>query len=240
MRFDDPEYVREQYATEDGLAARASLYLYTGGGTDARDVVVSELRRIAPQRVLEVGCGWGELAERIEREIGCGIVALDLSPRMVELARERGVDAQVGDVQELPFEEGEFDAVVAAWMLYHVPDLERGLAEIARVVRPGGAFVAVTNGTRDFEELWQLVGRDTSDRQLTFRAENAEEHLRRYFSSVERHDIVTPVTFKDSETIRRYVGSSALDRQHVHRVPELDRPFIATKIVAVFVGEKAP
>ena len=82
MRFDDPQYVREQYATEAGLAARASLYLY-GGGTDARDVVVEELERLEPRRVLEVGCGWGELAERIEREVGCDVVALDLSPRMV-------------------------------------------------------------------------------------------------------------------------------------------------------------
>ena len=45
---------------------------------------------------------------------------------MVELARARGVDARVGDVQELPFADGAFDCVVAAWMLYHVPDLDRG------------------------------------------------------------------------------------------------------------------
>ena len=45
---------------------------------------------------------------------------------MVELARARGVDARVGDVQALPFEDESFDAALAAWMLYHVPDVERG------------------------------------------------------------------------------------------------------------------
>ena len=62
---------------------------------------------------------------------------VDVSPRMVELARARGVDARVGDVQELPFDDGSFDCAVAAWMLFHVPDLDRGLAELARVLRPG-------------------------------------------------------------------------------------------------------
>ena len=230
MRFDDPEYVREQYATEEGLAARASLYLYTGTGTDARDVVLNELRVARPRRVLEVGAGWGELE--------CDVVALDLSPRMVELTRERGIDALEGDVQDLPLADGAFDAVVAAWMLYHVPDLDRGLAEIARVMRPGGVFVAVTNGANDFAELWELVGRDVSSRMLSFRAETGEEHLRRHFDAVKRHDLVTPVSFADSDTMRRYIGSSSLGREYVDRVPQLESPFVATKVIAVFVAEK--
>ena len=47
----------------------------------------------------------------------------------------------------------------------------------------------------------------------------------------------TPVP--DTETIRRYVGSSALGREHLDRVPELERPFVATKVIALFVAEKA-
>ena len=166
-------------------------------------------------------------------------MAVDTSARMVELATERGVDAVVGDVQELPFADDSFDAAVAAWMLYHVPDLDRGLAELARVLRPGGSLIAVTNGANDFEELWSLVGRDTTARALTFRVENGEEHLRRHFADVERRDLVTPVSFPDSETMRRYVGSSELGRALVDNVPELEEPFVATKVIGVFVAEKA-
>jgi SAM-dependent methyltransferase len=54
-----------------------------------------------------------------------------LSPQMAELARRRGVDARVGDVQGLPVAGGEFDCVLAAWMLYHVPDLDRALSDAA-------------------------------------------------------------------------------------------------------------
>lgn len=238
MRSDDRAYVREQYASEQGLATRAGLYLHGAEGGDARDVVVSGLRERGARSVLEVGCGWGELAERVERETGADVVAIDLSPRMVELACERGVDARVGDVQELPFADSMFDAVVAAWMLYHVPDLDGALAEIARVLRPGGALVAVTNGREDLAELWELVGRDLSFRALTFRAENGEEHLRRHFPSVEGQTWARSVTFPDRETVRRYVGSGG-GRLLVDRVPELDGPFLATKVVAVFVAEKA-
>jgi SAM-dependent methyltransferase len=237
LRVDDPQYVREQYATEDGLLARASLYLY-GGGPDARGVVVEELEQLAPARVLEVGCGWGELAERIAREVGCDVVATDQSERMVELSRARGLDSRVADVQDLPFSDGEFDAAVAAWMLYHVPDLDRGLAELARVLRPGGVLVAATNAARDFHELWALVGRDLTTRQLTFRSENGEEHLSRHFATVRRRDLVAPVTFADPDVMRRYVGSSGLDRGYVERVPAFDEPFVATKHVTVFVATR--
>lgn len=236
MRSDDPAAVREQYATEDGLAARASNY--GGEGADARDTVLEELRLVQPDRLLEVGCGWGELATRIAVELGCTVVAIDQSPRMVELARERGVDARVGDVQELAFGDAEFDAVVAAWMLYHVHDLDRGLAECARVLRPNGAFVAVTNAAADFATLWDLVGRDTTERLLTFRAENGEEALRRHFGHVARRDVTADVTFADADAVRRYVGSSILGRRYLENVPALNEPLVARKLVTVFVATK--
>lgn len=233
MRSDDPGLVAAQYATEAGLAARASIY---GGGFDARDVVIARLRAAAPASVLEVGCGWGELAERITRETGAAVTAIDLSPRMVELARERGVDARVGDVQELPFEDGSFDAVVAAWMLYHVPDLDRAIAEVARVLRPGGIAIAVTNDAHDLAELWELVGRDLGERLLTFRAENGAGHLAAHFARVERIDLEGAVVFADADAIRSYVGSSISGSALVHRVPALMAPLVATKRVTVFVA----
>lgn len=233
MRSDDPGLVAAQYATEAGLEARASVY---GGGFDARDVVVARLRAVCPASVLEVGCGWGELAARITRETGADVTAIDLSPRMVELARERGVDARVGDVQELPFEGGSFDAVVAAWMLYHVPDLDGAIAEVARVLRPGGIAVAVTNGARDLAELWALVGRDLAERPLTFRAENGARHLAAHFARVERVDLEGAVVFADADAIRSYVGSSISGSALVDRVPALMEPLVATKRVTVFVA----
>lgn len=234
-RFDDPSYVREQYATEDGLAARASVY--GAVGNPPHDFVLEELMRLEPRRVLDVGCGRGELAERIVNVVGCEVAAVDSSPRMVELTRARGIDAQVGDVQSLPLADGSFDAAVAAWMLYHVPDLDRGLGQLARVLRPAGALIATTNGGDDLGELWRLVGRDPSQRVLSFAAETGEEHLRRHFAAVRRHDFRIPVMF-DETALRTYVGSSELGSGYLDRVPELDEPFVATKLVTVFVATR--
>lgn len=234
MRSDDPAAVREQYATEEGLSARASIY--GGTGVDARDVVLEVLSPRRPKNLLEVGCGWGELAQRMAAELECPVVAIDQSPRMVELAVERGVDARVGDVQRLDLPDAAFDAVVAAWMLYHVPDLDTALRECARVLRPGGVFVAVTNASTDFAALWALVGRDPSERLLTFRSENGEATLRRHFGRVERRDLESDVTFVDADAVRRYVGSSIAGRRYVENVPELDEPLVARKRVTVFVA----
>jgi SAM-dependent methyltransferase len=236
-RFDDPRYVREQYATEDGLAARRSIYGEIAG-PDAREIAFAAVAEVAPRRVLEVGCGPGEAAERIQRDLDAEVVATDQSKRMVELARARGLDARVADVQRLPFGDGEFDCVLAAWMLYHVPDVDAGLAEIARVLQPGGRLVAVTNASDHLAELWGLVGIERLAH--SFGRENGEELLRRHFAIVERHDAEGTVTLRDADAVRTYLASSARARPLVGAVRELTEPLVARRRCTVFVAETAP
>jgi ubiquinone/menaquinone biosynthesis C-methylase UbiE len=154
--IDEAAFVRAQYETEDNLRARKSAYV-NAEGDDPREFAFEAVAEAAPRRVLEVGGGEGELAERIRDELGAEVIAVDQSERMVEIQRSKGIDARVGDVQKLLFADGEFDVVVAAWMLYHAPDLDRALAEVARVMKAGGRLVAVTNAIDHLQELWDLV-----------------------------------------------------------------------------------
>jgi len=234
MPVNDPELVRDQYEREDNLRARQALY-EEKEGPDAREAVWEALAELAPRRVLEVGGGPGELAERMQRELGAEVRFVDTSPRMVELARTRGVEAQVGDVQALPFGDESFDAVVAAWMLYHVPDLDRALAEIERVVAPGGALVAVTNSADHLRELRELISY-RGGFESTFSRENGEEHLRRHFARVEQRDIDARVIVRDRAKLVAYRDSLSLGAGEVPKDMEL--PFVMHARSSVFVARK--
>jgi SAM-dependent methyltransferase len=236
----DPRYVREQYATETGLAARASLYAETTGPF-AGDVAFEAVAEVSPRRVLEVGCGTGWFAARVRRELGAEVVAIDQSERMVELARAEGVDARVGDVQRLDFAVGEFDCVAANWMLYHVPDLDAGVAEIARVLRSGGRLVAITNGKDHLLELWELVGAGESRlaRDFAFGAENGADVLRRHFLRVEMRDAGGTVKLGGRDAVVRYIESMEAWRHLVDRVPaNIDPELTARRANVVFVADK--
>jgi SAM-dependent methyltransferase len=207
--IDDAADVAKQYANEANLRARQALWEEVEG----ENTLLVLWRTIAawgPKRVLEVGGGQGELAARMQDELGASVTFLDQSERMVELARERGVeDAHVGDAQELPFPDDTFDTVVAAWMLYHVADLDRGLSEIVRVLKPGGALIAATNSVRHLEELRELVGRLVPGFERTFNSENGEEALRRHFASVERYDNEIVAIVRTREKLVAYRESTS-------------------------------
>jgi SAM-dependent methyltransferase len=229
-RLDDAESVKEQYAQEENLRARQALYEEVRG-PDPREVLWQAIVEWQPRRVLEVGGGPGELAERMQRELGAAVAFLDISPRMVELARARGVDAQVGDVQELPFADASFDTVVAAWMLYHIPDLDRGLAEIARVLRPGGALFAVTNSVDHLREFRDVVGYPAGFEE-SFNRENGTTVLRRHFAIVEQHDLELAVTVRDRAKLVAYQQSMHVPTR---AVPEdLPLPFVTHSRPTVF------
>jgi SAM-dependent methyltransferase len=234
----DPAHVRAQYASEANLAARSSLYAETTGPF-AGDLALAALAEVRPAAVLELGCGTGWFAARVGDELGADVVAVDQSERMIELARERGLDARVADVQELPFPDGSFDCVAANWMLYHVPDLDLGLREIVRVLRRPGRLVAVTNGADHLLELWELVDGTAvrSGRELSFAAENGEEILRRHFGRVEMRDAYGTVRISDGEAVVRYLGSADELRHLTGNVPASFEPFDARRANAVFVAD---
>jgi SAM-dependent methyltransferase len=94
-------------------------------------------------------------------------------------------------------------------MLYHVPDLDRGLGELRRGLRPGGRLVAVTNGDEHVADLRREAGGDAV--RTTFSSENGESALRRHFDSVVRTDVETRASFPDRAAALGYLRSSEED-----------------------------
>jgi SAM-dependent methyltransferase len=114
-----------------------------------QDAVVAALRQAPPQRVLDVGCGTGQLAARLRRELpGIRVVGCDFSRGMLARARARSreVDWVQADGGRLPFGAGCFGAVVSTEAFHWFPDQEEALAEFHRVLAPGGRLlVALVN-----------------------------------------------------------------------------------------------
>jgi SAM-dependent methyltransferase len=110
----------------------------------------------------------------------------------------------------LPFADETFDLVIANHMLYHVDDRQRGLADIRRVLRKGGALFASTNGIdhlRELKELMRAFDIDAHDISASFTLENAEEQLRGVFGELQRDEYVDGLRVTDAEALLRYVAS---------------------------------
>jgi SAM-dependent methyltransferase len=234
MRLNDPELVQRQYATEDGLSTRRDAQARFLEGTNAFDVAVEAVVEARPRRLLEVGCGLGQFAAAVADRTDAEVVATDLSPRMVELTSSRGLDARVAEVQALPFADGEFDCVAANWMLYHVPDVDRALGELRRVLEDDGTLVATTIGAEHMADVWELVGFRVPLRE--FSRENGEQQLRGHFAAVERQDVDATLVFPDETAVHRYVESTVFADAVPRPLPSVEAPFRSRTRTTVFVA----
>ena len=113
------------------------------------------------KRVLEIGCGRGLFAVELAAR-GADLVAADFSPTAVEFARARlpeNVQTEVVDIQALPFASESFDLVVSQETLEHVPDPPKGMAELVRVTKRGGAIILTGPNYLNLLGLYRIAAR---------------------------------------------------------------------------------
>jgi SAM-dependent methyltransferase len=237
-RLDNPVLVQWEYASEERLRTRNAIYRDLLDGDNPEDMIVQAVAETSPRRVIDVGCGTGEIGERVAHELGVEVVAVDTSPRMVNLARERGLEAVLADVLELPFADGEFDCAVAAWLIYHVADRDGAIRELARVLRPGGRLVAATMGEDNLAEVWELID-EPWEREISFDKDNGAGQLGSHFARIERRDANGTVVFPDPEAVRTFIAASMTRAHLAGKVPDFEGPFSARGRHSIFVADKA-
>ena len=116
-----------------------------------RKKVVAIVSKIKPNKILDVATGTGDLAISLSKTGAEEIIGLDISTGMLEIGKQKikskllsdTIEMVVGDSENLPYQDNYFDAITVAFGVRNFENLEKGLAEIYRVLRPGGIFVVL-------------------------------------------------------------------------------------------------
>jgi SAM-dependent methyltransferase len=270
-RIDQAGLLQHQYKTADNLMARVQLHDRFSTNPYSWFLWVFDQFELPNEcQILELGCGpcllWQKNLNRLPD--GWQLTLTDFSPGMLEEgarnlgAYSRNVRFEQVDAQQIPFEDGSFEAVVANHMLYHVPDKSRALGEIQRVLKPGGRFYAATNGARHMRGLSELAAQafpdyarkiQTTFQRLSFTLENGADLLSPYFEQVSLHVYEDGLHVTESEPLIDYVLSMlstqaaelnpthvAAIRQHVQQILAQQGAIHIEKSGGLFIAQKLP
>lgn len=223
------EIIQKQYQTANNLNARIRLHQgFSTNKTGWYTWYFEHLDLPASARTLELGCGSAALWQAVLGRLPAGwqITLSDASEGMVAeahqavAARAEQFTFQVVDAQEIPFPDGSFDAVIANHMLYHVSDRPRAIAEMRRVLAPGGQLFAATNGKGHMGEIHALELRlapeikafAQANPQLqpwtaSFTLENGAEQLTQSFAEVRLERYIDNLEVTEAQPLVDYILS---------------------------------
>ena len=212
------DIVKNQYRSSSNLNTRISIHdRYSTNKMGFSNWIYSNYEIPEGARILELGCGTGSMWVGKDEEVRkCGkLILSDFSEGMIETARENlssyeKIEYQVIDIQDIPYEDDSFDIVIANMMLYHVPDLKKGLSEVRRVLKEGGAFYCATFGEHGIMEylsgiLSEYGVEDNTNKNFTL--QNGDQYLNSTFGKVERFDYKDSLAVTNIEDIIDYIYS---------------------------------
>jgi len=217
--MNDKAVVEQQYKNADKLNIRIALHeKYSTNKVPFGDWIISNYHIKPGSRVLELGCGTGSMWKNYLHLLDHGSTAVlsDFSEGMLKEAKENlgeqpNIEYQVINIQDIPYEENTFDVVIANMMLYHVPDLKKGLSEVARVLKKEGTFYCATYGENGIiqylEELLYEYGAN-NDMNKSFTLQNGAGKLGEYFGDVERLDREDGLAITNLDDLIEYIYSS--------------------------------
>lgn len=212
------EVVQQQYKTTDNLNTRISIHTkYSTNKEGFGNWIFSHYDICPGSKILELGCGTGDMwnSKLHLVENGASLTLTDFSENMVAAARKTLGEQDylsygVVNIEEIPYADGSFDRIIANMMLYHVPDLDKGLSEVGRVLAGEGCFYCATygvNGIMPFiaDMLKEYGVKDTTNKNFTL--QNGQRILEKHFSHVQRLDYEDSLAVTDVEDVLDYIFS---------------------------------
>lgn len=217
----DKQHVSELYIKKDTLSTRISLHdKYSVNKYGWANWVFDRYEFTEGMKVLELACGTGVIWQNREARIpkGVNIILSDYSPIMVEKAKallsaQGSFTFEQIDIQNIPYDDASFDVVIANHMLYHVPDKDKALLEVYRVLKQGGRFYCTTTGKgslRELQEIYlKLEGKASFmfAKNISFTLENGYEILNKYFDETECMRYIDSLEVTDIGDLVAYIKS---------------------------------
>lgn len=212
----DRNYLRRiQYPDGRNLAARQSIYAFQVPKVELPRWALDKAGLSGRELVADIGCGNGAYLTELARRGHAGpLVGVDLSEGMAREARAgaTGTSTLVGDASRLPLRDASAGVILSMHMLYHVPDRSAAVAELRRVVVPGGPVLVVLNGSKHLHQLRALVdqvipGTRPLESGERLDLDAGEALLKQVFGQVERHEVTAQLVLTSSEPLVDYVLS---------------------------------
>lgn len=236
--LNDHNVVQEQYKTGDNLNTRISIHKkYSTNKTGFGNWILSHYKLTPDIKILELGCGTGDMwKENLHLLSGdFKLYLTDISEGMVACAKNTlgehtDITYGIADIEAIPYESGLFDRVIANMMLYHVPDLDKGLSEVKRVMSDKGYFYCATYGENGIVPyiaglLREYGVQDTTNKNFTL--QNGYDILKKHFSAVQRFDYEDSLAVTNIDDMLDYIYSlrnmssvAKLARENVRAVLE--------------------
>jgi SAM-dependent methyltransferase len=228
-RWTDRQFLQgSQYRDDSNLAARQAIYAYQQPRVNLWSWALSLAELDGSETVVDVGCGNGRYLRQLQGEGHNGLtVGIDLSAGMLAgVATDDPDQALVqADATRLPFQDGGVDVALAMHMLYHVPNPGLAVAELRRIVRPGGRVLVLVNSADALRELRQLISDVATELDIplgsptTWRldVDRGAEMVSTAFDVVERHEVRAELVVPDPEPVVAYVASLAGEQRDSER-----------------------
>lgn len=209
----------EQYKNAKNLNDRISLHeKYSTNRQGWFNWLFNQIDFSKINRLLELGCGNGKLWQENRIDLRNREIFLsDISEGMVEEVRNKlGSDFNciVADTEKIPFKDSYFDTIIANHVLFYLNDLNLGLKEISRVIKPNGILYCSTYGKNHMKEITEIVQSFDSRINLSnhslydiFGLENGESILKEYFFNVQRMDYEDSLEITESKPLIDYIMS---------------------------------
>ncbi|MFD3157834.1 class I SAM-dependent methyltransferase [Haloimpatiens sp. FM7330] len=217
------EFAKKQYKTAENLNSRCNLHSYNINKVDWDNWCFSKMRFPKKAKILEIGCGTGRLWSKNRQYLNkeWSITLADFSKGMLKSTKEELEELNYNfmykefDIQSIPYEDESFDVVIARHMLYLVPNIEKALFEIKRVLTRGGLFYATTNTPDAMYELNELmkkfdpkIGLSNNGMGERFDSESGQLLLTKYFDKVKKDILSGKIVVDKAEPVVSYKAST--------------------------------